>query len=103
MSEKKKTPCRQCGKLFVPCSYCKSHADVFRWRNFVCSLECAKTYISNTIEYRESQKNKSENSNLKIAESQSSAEETLDTEGTTTKRKYTKKVTENVIENNKTE
>ena len=56
MSEKKKIPCRVCGKLFEPCSYCQSHADVFRWRNFACSRECAAKYIDDTIAYRESLK-----------------------------------------------
>lgn len=56
MAEKKKIPCRVCGKLFEPCSYCQSHADVFRWRNFACSRECALKYIDDTIAYRESQK-----------------------------------------------
>ena len=58
MAEKKKIPCRVCGKLFEPCAYCQSHADVFRWRNFACSRECATKYINDTIAYRESLKNK---------------------------------------------
>ncbi len=57
MAEKKKISCRVCGKLFEPCSYCQSHADVFRWRNFACSLKCASKYINDTISYRNSQKN----------------------------------------------
>ena len=60
MAEKKKIPCRVCGKLFVPCSYCQSHADVFRWRNFACSRGCAAKYINDTISYRESLKRKEE-------------------------------------------
>lgn len=56
MSEKKKIPCRVCGTLFEPCSYCQSHSDIFRWRNFACSRECAAKYINDTIAYRESQK-----------------------------------------------
>lgn len=60
MAEKKKIPCRVCGKFFEPCAYCQSHADVFRWRNFACSRECATKYINDTIAYRESQKSKSE-------------------------------------------
>lgn len=56
MAEKKKIPCRVCRKLFEPCSYCQSHADVFRWRNFACSRECALKYIDDTIAYRESLK-----------------------------------------------
>ena len=46
MAEKKKIPCRVCGKLFEPCAYCQSHADVFRWRNFACSRECASRHFS---------------------------------------------------------
>lgn len=48
-------PCRVCGKLFKPCGYCQSHSDVFRWRNFACSRECAGKYISDTTAYRELQ------------------------------------------------
>lgn len=59
MIETKKIPCRVCGKLFKPCGYCQSHTDVFRWRNFACSKECAQKYISDTAAYRETQhKNK---------------------------------------------
>ena len=58
MAETKKIPCRVCKKLFVPCAYCQSHSDVFRWRNFACSRECATKYIDDTIAYRESLKNK---------------------------------------------
>lgn len=54
MSGKKRIPCRVCGKLFEPCGYCQSHADIFRWRNFACSIECAQKYINDTIVYRES-------------------------------------------------
>lgn len=56
MSGKKKIPCRVCGKLFEPCTYCQSHSDVFRWRNFACSIECAYKYINDTIAYRKSLK-----------------------------------------------
>lgn len=50
---KKLIPCRICGKQFKPCSYCQDNSDVFRWRNFACSYECAKEYISKTTAYRE--------------------------------------------------
>lgn len=53
-------PCRVCGKLFEPCAYCQTNADVFRWRNFACSRECAKKYIDDTIAYRESLNSKKE-------------------------------------------
>ena len=58
MSGKKKIPCRVCGKLFEPCTYCQSHSDIFMWRNFACSIECAQKYINDTIAYRESLKKK---------------------------------------------
>lgn len=61
MQETKKILCRVCGKPFKPCAYCQSHTDVFRWRNFACSRECAAKYINNTIAYREALKNKTNN------------------------------------------
>lgn len=63
----KKIPCRVCGKLFKPCSYCQSHADTFRWRNFACSIECAKKYIEDTIKHRESLKSKNDLENSQDA------------------------------------
>ncbi len=57
MADKKMIPCRVCGKMFVPCAYCLKHSDTFRWRNFACSIECAKKYIADTIAYRESSNN----------------------------------------------
>lgn len=106
MSNKKLIPCRVCGKLFEPCSYCQSHADIFRWRNFACSRECATTYINDTITYRESLKhNKKENSGT-IEEAKKTDTETATTKSQR-KRKYSKKVSveavENEIENNETE
>lgn len=110
MSEKKKIPCRVCGKLFVPCAYCQAHADIFRWRNFACSRECAKKYITSAVTYRESQKRQSDNAKSEVitAEPETTVEETSDTKSTTTKRKYNKKITtedvvKNEIENNETE
>lgn len=50
---KKTIPCKVCGKQFEPCGYCQKHGDVFRWRNFACSLECANKYIAEAIAYRE--------------------------------------------------
>ena len=55
MAKPKLIPCRVCGKLFKPCGYCQSHSDVFRWRNFACSRECAGKYISDTTAYRDLQ------------------------------------------------
>ena len=103
MSEKKKIPCRVCGKLFEPCSYCQSHADVFRWRNFACSRECATKYINDTITYRESLKQtyfkpsdftETEKNNKKVS-----------SKSTTAKKKNIKNTsTETIIvENNETE
>ncbi|MCF0131196.1 MAG: hypothetical protein HUJ71_05685 [Pseudobutyrivibrio sp.] len=46
MADKAKIPCRNCGKMFEPCDYCSKNSDVFRWRNFACSIECAKAYIA---------------------------------------------------------
>ncbi len=54
MATKQKIPCRVCGVQFEPCAFCKSHADIFRWRNFACSRECAAKYINDTVAYRES-------------------------------------------------
>ena len=106
MAEKKKIPCRVCGKLFEPCAYCQSHADVFRWRNFACSRECATKYINDTIAYRESLKNK-ETETVKEVETVVSATENVSVEKSTTTRKKTNKKTENNVktenENNETE
>lgn len=55
MSQVKKIPCRVCGKMYEPCAYCQAHADVFRWRNFACSIKCAKKYITDTVAYRKHQ------------------------------------------------
>ena len=100
MEEKKKIPCRVCGKLFEPCAYCQSHADVFRWRNFACSRECATKYINDTIAYRESLKNKEtgtvENKVETIAE-EVSTEKTVVTRKKTNK-KYSTEIIENTVE-----
>lgn len=107
MSGKKKIPCRVCGKLFEPCSYCQSHADIFRWRNFACSRECAVKYINDTITYRESLKHDKEKT------SESIETEKIDTKFSikknTIKRNHNKKdstefiETEIKIENKETE
>ena len=100
MAEKKKIPCRVCGKLFEPCAYCQSHADVFRWRNFACSRECATKYINDTIAYRESLKNK-ETETVKDVESVVSVSENVSVEkSTTTRKKTNKKTSTDIIENN---
>lgn len=103
MDEKKKIPCRVCGKLFKPCAYCQSHADVFRWRNFACSKECATKYINDTIAYRESLKNKEE----KVTENVEVVIEDVSIGlPTATRKKISKKSTdivEDKIENKETE
>lgn len=104
MAEKKKIPCRVCGKLFEPCAYCQSHADVFRWRNFACSKECATKYINDTIAYRESLKNK-ESKTIQAVETV--IEDVSVEKPTTTRKKTSKKnstdVVETEIENKETE
>lgn len=56
MSHETLIKCRVCGKFYKPCLYCQSHTDVFRWKNFACSRECALKYINDTISYRQSLK-----------------------------------------------
>ncbi len=58
MAKKKMIPCRVCGKMFEPCAYCQAHSDVFRWRNFACSIGCAEKYINEAIAYREAKAKK---------------------------------------------
>lgn len=96
MSIKKKIPCRVCGKLFEPCSYCQTHSDIFRWRNFACSRECAVKYINDTIAYRESQKQQASKS--EVTEISESNLESFTKKITTTKRKSNRKTSTEVIE-----
>lgn len=98
MTEKKKIPCRVCGELFTPCAYCQSHADVFRWRNFACSRECAKKYFEDTIAYRESLKDKSE-----LIEETKDVTKEVSVKKTSTTRKKRSKKTIDVVENEETE
>ena len=103
MAETKKIPCRVCKKLFVPCAYCQSHADVFRWRNFACSRECATKYIDDTIAYRETLKNKDNEVSEKV---DVVTEEISVKEPITTRKKNIKKfstVVEEEIEKKETE
>ena len=93
---KKKIPCRVCGKLFEPCAYCQLHADVFRWRNFACSRECAAKYIDETIAYRESLKNKG---NGMVESVDVSIEKNAIENPTATRRKTKKKISTETIEN----
>ena len=97
MSEKKKKiPCRVCGKLFEPCAYCQSHADVFRWRNFACSKECATKYVNDTIAYRESIKNKE---NEMVEKVETTIEEVSVEKPNTRRKKASKKISTDIIEN----
>lgn len=97
MKKKKKIPCRICGKLFEPCAYCQSHADIFRWRNFACSIECAKKYINDTNVYRESLKNK-EN---KIIEKGTVNKEVSTEKTNAIKKKISKRTFIDIAENEK--
>ncbi len=106
MAEKKKIPCRVCGKFFEPCSTCQTQNNMFRWRNFACSLKCAEKYISDTVAYRESLKH-TDNKKSESTESVKDDSENPTNGNTSTKRKYNKRnsmeVQESEIINNKTE
>lgn len=101
MVVKEKIHCRVCGKLFEPCAYCKAHEDVFRWRNFACSKECASKYIKDTIAYRESLKKGIKDTSVKhSSEKKNVSDDKIPAEkNTTTKRKMNKNSSENVEEN----
>ena len=101
MSGKKKIPCRVCGKLFDPCTYCQSHSDIFMWRNFACSIECARKYINDTIAYRESLKKKNDYTENHFEKSKES--NLGDTIGKTTSKRKSAKKTPSVILVNKNE
>ena len=73
---KTKILCRVCKKPFEPCSYCQSHSEVFRWRNFACSIECAKKYIDDTVKYRESLNKKNGEKQVKDKQIESKQVET---------------------------
>lgn len=60
MATSKQIPCKTCGKMFTPCAFCEKHNDTFRWRNFACSIECAKEYIKKVEEGRAKKHNKPE-------------------------------------------
>lgn len=96
MANKKMIPCRVCGKLFEPCATCQAHNDMFRWRNFACSRECAEKYIVETIAYRNSSKEDKTNDdsisdNVVTVESQ-------EEKSNTTKRRYNRKKSTNDVE-----
>lgn len=85
---KKMIPCRVCGKDFEPCAYCQSHADVFRWRNFACSKECAYKYVEEVTKYRESLHKKKDNLEESIVEEV--PEQIIEQETYTSKKKTRK-------------
>lgn len=101
MANKKMIPCRVCGKLFEPCATCQAHNDIFRWRNFACSRECAEKYIAETITYRNSSKEDNSNSVVENAVTVESNIVTVDSkmeQNNITKRKYNRKKSTNDVE-----
>lgn len=58
MSKPKQISCKVCGKLFTPCGWCRDNNSTFRWRNFACSIECAKAYVAQAEKYNEQQMEK---------------------------------------------
>lgn len=97
MSIKEKIPCRVCGKLFEPCAYCKANSDVFRWRNFACSKECATKYIEEAIAYRESLKRNTKNAPIKNPNEKKDSQNSrmLAEKSVTAKKKLNKNSSEN--------
>ncbi len=102
MANKKMIPCRVCGNLFEPCATCQAHNDMFRWRNFACSRECAEKYIAETIAYRNSLKEDKNNSvidNVNTVENDITTVDRQDEKSNTTKRKYNRKKSTNDVDN----
>lgn len=93
MSKKTLIPCRVCKKPFEPCAYCQSHANVFRWRNFACSKECATKYINDTITYRKSMKRKDNKMAERVKETEN-VNNDISVGNVTSTRKRTNKKTE---------
>jgi len=103
MVNKKMIPCRVCNKLFEPCATCQAHNDMFRWRNFACSRECAEKYIGETIAYRNSLKESKNNSanvieNVVTIESNIVIADSQEENSNTTKRKYNRKKSTNNVD-----
>lgn len=102
MANKKMIPCRVCGKFFEPCATCQAHNDIFRWRNFACSRECAEKYISETITYRNSSKEGKNNSNSVVddvtVESNIVTVDSQEEKNNTAKRKYNRKKSTNDVD-----
>lgn len=105
MAEKKKIPCRVCGKLFIPCAYCQSNTDTFRWRNFACTIECAKKYIDETNAYRATLNGKGETAakektNINFVKKNAATKEKINKNNSLN---VVKSTTEETIKNIKTE
>lgn len=100
MANKKMIPCRVCNKLFEPCATCQAHNDMFRWRNFACSRECAEKYIAETIAYRNSSKEGKNNSVVDdvTVESNIVISDNQEEKSNTTKRKYSRKKSANNVD-----
>lgn len=103
MANKKMIPCRVCGNLFEPCATCQAHNDMFRWRNFACSRECAEKYITETIAYRNSSKEGKNTSdsvinNVITVENNIATVDSQEEKSNTTKRKYNRKKSTNDVE-----
>lgn len=58
-----KKPCRICGKLYTPCSYCEHENTAFHWRAVACSRECAAEYFRRVTAARDKKNGISESSN----------------------------------------
>lgn len=101
MANKKMIPCRVCGNLFEPCATCQAHNDIFRWRNFACSRECATKYINDTIAYRESLKTHNKRKmDKKVDTASLNKVNDITEKSTSVKKNYTKKeLTEYVKKN----
>lgn len=101
MGNKKKIKCRVCGKLFESCTYCQSHSDVFRWRNFACSRECATKYINDTIAYRESLKTHNKGKmDKKVDTASLNKVNDITEKSTSVKKNYTKKESTEYVKKN---
>lgn len=103
MANKKMIPCRVCGNLFEPCATCQAHNDMFRWRNFACSRECAEKYIAETIAYRNSLKKDKDNSasiidGVVTVENNIVTADIQEDKSNTAKRKYNRKKSTNDVE-----
>lgn len=58
-----KKPCRICGKLYIPCSYCEHENTAFHWRAVACSRECAAEYFRRVTAARDKKNGISKSSN----------------------------------------